>query len=248
MCTLFIYRNKRNSKWPLLIASNRDEYKNRSFISPSYHWKELPNIIAGKDLKAGGTWLGINNNGLCANILNRESKTKLANPYSRGQIVLNALKKENAISAIKDLSIENFNNYNAFNLFIADYKNAYLLSYNLKETSISEIPFGYSIIDNLDMNSLISKKQKIYRNLFKNKQIPDPDKNNFKDWKKLLFCKRKYKNMEKTAVYTCYKNKEYATVSSSIIGLPNKKMNNICPIWLYNDFDKKNFASLKIGK
>ena len=67
MCTLFIHRSK-NSDWPILIANNRDEYLARTFKSPGYHWNN--SIFAGKDISAGGSWLGLNENGLCAAILN----------------------------------------------------------------------------------------------------------------------------------------------------------------------------------
>ena len=70
MCTLFIYRSK-NTEWPVFIANNRDEYLSRTFLPPGYHWNK--SIFAGKDNMEGGTWLGINNHGLCAAILNRDS-------------------------------------------------------------------------------------------------------------------------------------------------------------------------------
>ena len=70
MCTLFIHRSK-NSDWPILIANNRDEYLSRTFKSPGYHWNN--SIFAGKDISEGGSWLGLNENGVCAAILNRDS-------------------------------------------------------------------------------------------------------------------------------------------------------------------------------
>ena len=73
MCTVFIYRNKK-SKWPLLLAANRDEFFKRKFIAPSTHWKKSPEIFAGKDLSKGGSWLGVNRNGLCVTVLNRDSR------------------------------------------------------------------------------------------------------------------------------------------------------------------------------
>ena len=48
MCILFISR-KKNSNWPLLIATNRDEFYDREFDSPGLHWKNHPYIYAGRD-------------------------------------------------------------------------------------------------------------------------------------------------------------------------------------------------------
>ena len=59
MCTLFIYR-KKNTKWPVLIATNRDEFFKRKFFSPNKHWSSNIDIFAGKDTLKGGSWLGIN--------------------------------------------------------------------------------------------------------------------------------------------------------------------------------------------
>ena len=96
MCILFILR-KKNSKWPLLIATNRDEFYNRNFLSPGTHWRRYPFIFAGKDKKAGGSWLGVNKHGLCVSILNRESKIKPQHKLlSRGNLVINALKNRKA--------------------------------------------------------------------------------------------------------------------------------------------------------
>ena len=50
-----------------LIANNRDEYLARTFKSPGYHWNN--SIFAGKDMSEGGTWLGLNENGLCEKII-----------------------------------------------------------------------------------------------------------------------------------------------------------------------------------
>ena len=92
MCTLFIYRSK-NTEWPVLIANNRDEYLSRSFMPPDYHWDN--NVFAGKDNIEGGTWLGINNYGLCAAILNRNSDNlKKSKVTSRGNIIVETLKKK----------------------------------------------------------------------------------------------------------------------------------------------------------
>ena len=70
MCTLLILYRPKN-KWPLIIAGNRDEMKDRPWLPPGKHWGKCDGIIAGKDLTAGGSWLGINTNGLVATILNR---------------------------------------------------------------------------------------------------------------------------------------------------------------------------------
>ena len=104
MCTVFIYRNKK-SKWPLLLAANRDEFFKRKFIAPSTHWKKNPEIFAGKDLSKGGSWLGVNKNGLCVVVLNRDSnELKSKKLISRGHLVIDLLKSKNIKSALSFFS------------------------------------------------------------------------------------------------------------------------------------------------
>lgn len=47
-----------NADWPLIIAANRDEYHARP-SQPAQPWQDEPQILAGRDLQAGGTWLGL---------------------------------------------------------------------------------------------------------------------------------------------------------------------------------------------
>ena len=126
MCILFISRNK-NSNWPLLIATNRDEFYNRDFDDPGFYWEKT--IFAGKDKKAGGSWLGVNKYGLCIAILNRKTIINETNNLeSRGDLVINALKFKNANDA-KNKILENFKKrYRFFNLFISDVKMLFLLN------------------------------------------------------------------------------------------------------------------------
>ena len=164
MCTLFIYRSK-SSDWPILIANNRDEYLSRIFKSPGYHWNN--SIFAGKDISKGGSWLGLNKNGLCAAILNRASNN-LQNEKlkSRGKIIIDILKKPNANDALDYVKSNFKKNTRFFNLFISDYKNAFCIKYDQDELKSFTVPYGYSIIDNYGLNNNKSPKQKLYRDIF----------------------------------------------------------------------------------
>ena len=233
MCTLFIHRSK-NSDWPILIANNRDEYLARKFKPPGYHWNN--SIFAGKDISKGGSWLGLNENGLCAAILNRASnKLKDKNLNSRGKIIIDILKKSDAKSALK--YIESYFNKDTrfFNLFISDYKNAFWVKYDQNKFESFEVPFGFSIIDNYDLNDNKSPKQNLYRDIFLKKKLPNPSINYFKSWQELLFLEDKYNNDNLSSVFVKDKNNNYGTVCSSIIGLPNKDKIKKNMIWLYSE-------------
>ena len=241
MCTLFIHRSK-NSDWPILIANNRDEYLSRTFKPPGYHWNN--SIFAGKDILEGGSWLGLNENGLCAAILNRASnKLKDKNLNSRGKIIIDILKKSDAKSALKYIESYFKKDTRFFNLFISDYKNAFWIKYDHNEFKSFEVPYGFSIIDNYDLNDNKSPKQKLYRDIFLKKKLPNPSINYFKSWQELLFLEDKYNNVNLSSVFVKDKNNNYGTVCSSIIGLPNKKKIKNNMVWLYSEY-KSSFNHL----
>jgi uncharacterized protein with NRDE domain len=82
VCTLALYFRVLE-EFPLLIAANRDEQYDRPSVAP-YPWPTTPVIVAGKDLRAGGTWLGVNEHGLAVAILNRR-ETRPSPAAAEGQ-------------------------------------------------------------------------------------------------------------------------------------------------------------------
>src|SRR4051794_25054803 len=70
MCTLVMLRRP-DHPWPVLIAANRDEMAGRPWRPPGRHWPDRPEIVAGLDELAGGSWFGLNEAGLVAGVLNR---------------------------------------------------------------------------------------------------------------------------------------------------------------------------------
>ncbi len=57
MCTLVLLRQP-TAAWPLLLAANRDELRGRPSLPPGRHWPDRPQVRAGLDVEAGGSWLG----------------------------------------------------------------------------------------------------------------------------------------------------------------------------------------------
>ena len=91
MCTLAIYFQATTIReFPVVIAANRDEFLDRPAGEPTT-LLEKPHVVGGKDLKAGGTWLGISEYGIVAGLLNRRAGNG-GNPdaRSRGWLCLDA--------------------------------------------------------------------------------------------------------------------------------------------------------------
>jgi uncharacterized protein with NRDE domain len=87
--------------YPVIVAANRDEHYDRPSAPPRL-WSTEPKILAGKDLLAGGTWLGVNEHGLLVGILNRRSNNdpdQLTETRSRGLLCLDLLSLKSAAAA-----------------------------------------------------------------------------------------------------------------------------------------------------
>src|SRR2546423_1884908 len=90
MCTLVILRRPEH-EWPVIIGANRDEMIDRAAKPPGRHWPDRTEVVAGLDLLAGGSWLGLNDWGVAAAILNPHGSLRpAAGVRSRGGRVLAA--------------------------------------------------------------------------------------------------------------------------------------------------------------
>ena len=127
MCTVVLLRRPQ-APWPLLLAANRDELRSRPWRPPARHWPDRPDVVGGLDVQAGGTWLGVNDEGLVAAVLNRVGSLGPAfGKRSRGELVLEALDHADAAAAAEALADLNPDAYRPFNLLVADARDAFWL-------------------------------------------------------------------------------------------------------------------------
>lgn len=145
VCTLAIYF-RMFPEWPLVVAANRDEQYDRPSASPGL-LTQTPRIVAGKDLRAGGTWLGVNEHGVLAAILNRRLNGKnvlLSDARSRGLLCMDLL--ERASAAEGDFFMrQHGGSYNPFTALIADRDDAYVF-YNAGNRFVAQkLPPGLHV-------------------------------------------------------------------------------------------------------
>jgi len=117
MCLLLLALEQ-HPAYRLILAANRDEFYNRP-TAPLGFWKNNPDLLAGRDLKAGGTWLGITRTGRLAAITNyRDPAHAVEHASSRGKLVLDFLEKEVPATEylVRIVSVEH--RYNGFNLVV----------------------------------------------------------------------------------------------------------------------------------
>ncbi|KQC11059.1 MAG: hypothetical protein APR62_10670 [Smithella sp. SDB] len=127
MCLILLAYNVHPS-YRLILAANRDEFYERPSL-PADFWKDQKNVLAGRDIKEGGTWLGITKQGKFAAVTNyRDPSTFKSKALSRGRLVSNYLAgKKNADKYVEDV-FSQAGNYNNFNLLIGDDNDLFVFS------------------------------------------------------------------------------------------------------------------------
>lgn len=151
MCTLAIYFQTIRD-YPVVIAANRDEFLARAADDPTTLC-ENPQVVGGKDLKAGGTWLGISEHGTVAGLLNRRAEGG-GNPMarSRGLLCLDALRCRSAREAAESASRQHGSDYNPFNLLMVSRSEAFVAYNRGAAIEVVELKPGLHLLSNLDVN------------------------------------------------------------------------------------------------
>jgi uncharacterized protein with NRDE domain len=120
MCTLALFFRMIDGL-PIVVAANRDERYDRPAAPPAVIGAN-PKIVAGTDLRAGGTWLGVNEYGLLVGILNRRpngAASANAGRRSRGLLCMDLLRLRNSTEAREFLS-RHRDQYNPFTLVFVE--------------------------------------------------------------------------------------------------------------------------------
>ena len=157
MCTLIVvYASVPGA--PLIVAANRDEYLDRPSEGPALRPSEGvargegPTkggaVLAPRDLRAGGSWLGINASGVFAAVTNRRTDAPDPAARSRGKLVMDVLSSPTASEAAGRIERLNADAYNPWNLLIADDQSAHLLTYERSPERIDLAP-GIHVVGNV---------------------------------------------------------------------------------------------------
>jgi len=106
--------------YPLVVAANRDEFFARP-SAPAAFWKDVPQVLAGRDLEAGGTWMGITRNGRFAALTNfRDPAQNRHGAPSRGALVTGFLTGSDAPQDYLDRIAARGREFNGYNLLAGD--------------------------------------------------------------------------------------------------------------------------------
>ena len=104
----------------LIVAANRDEWRARE-AEPAHFWPDHPELLAGRDLQAGGTWMGVTRGGRFAAVTNfRDPSDVRSTARSRGALVTDFLLSAESARAFLERLAPHAAEFNGFNLILGD--------------------------------------------------------------------------------------------------------------------------------
>ncbi len=234
MCTLVILRRP-DHDWPLIVAANRDEMRDRPWRPPARHWPDRRHVTAGLDELAGGTWLALNDDRLVAGVLNRRgSLGPDTEKRSRGELPLDAADHAEAGAAAEALAYLEPASFRTFNLFVGDAESAFWLRSDGEEVAHLPVPAGLSMITAYDLNDPESPRMRRYRPLFEAAPAPNPESGDWAAWQALLSESAHDAEAGPGGAMNVDNGSGFGTVSSSLLALPARHRIGVRPVWLFS--------------
>lgn len=225
MCLLTMSYNMR-SDYPLIIAANRDEFFERP-TEPLHEWTDSP-IIAGKDLKLGGTWMGVTKAGRFALVTNVRNPLEETGDLSRGFIVKEALEAENLEDYLETLHTNRFR-YSGYNLLTGSLKEVYYHS-NQNDQAPVRVKKGFYGLSNAALDTPWPKVEELKAGV---RKAAARESISREELFSCLSSEQKYeekklpntgvgKDLEKNLSPVFIKMEEYGTRSQTILLMNNK--------------------------
>lgn len=157
MCLILI-AYKKHPDYELIVAANRDEFYKRA-TKPAHYWEEHSEILAGRDLEAGGTWMGVNTKGEVSMLTNYRDLTNLKNDApSRGHLVSDFLITEMEAREYLAEVEQRGEKYNGFNMICGNPSELYY--YGNYQEGVHEIGPGIHGLSNALLNTDWPKVEK----------------------------------------------------------------------------------------
>ena len=208
-----------------MLAANRDERLDRSWTPPAAHWPAQPDVVAARDITAGGTWMGVSQAGVTATVLNRQGTLGPAlGKRSRGELPLRALQQRSAARAAAEIAGLDAGFWRGFNMVIADRDGAvFVRGLGQGRPEMRPLGPGVHMVTAHDPNDLDSPRVARHLHRFRAAVPASPD--DLAGWRAILADRSgepgEQINVEPRA--------GFGTASSSLLALPASG----APIWLF---------------
>jgi len=214
MCLLAVYV-RTVPDWPLVVAANREEFYGRQGTVPGV-LGEAPRIVAGRDPRAGGTWLGVNAHGLVVAITNRPRQDAARGPMrSRGLLCLDLLACRSGAHAQEELRRQvTRHRFDGFNLFWADRDQAFCM-HGDHRMDVFAVPPGLHLLANRDMDDATDVRLTRARALLG--AVPDRPIDTWVDGLKRVCAD--HGTAGEPASSICIHARDHGTISSSVLAV-----------------------------
>jgi hypothetical protein len=234
MCTVILLRRP-DAPWPILIGANRDEMINRPWRPPGRHWDDRPNVVAGQDELAGGSWMGLNDEGVFAGILNRMGTLgPAAGKRSRGELVLEALDHADAVDAASALAELDPAAYRPFNMLIADNRDAFWLRADGQTVRATPLAEGLFMLTAFELNDAAHDPRiQAFLPRFEAAPPPDPETGDWASWQDLLAAPVPPGSRDREAGLSFQLDNGFGTRSSALLALPAMARSGVKPVFLF---------------
>lgn len=173
MCLVVVaFRN--HVDHPLVVAANRDEFHARATQDADW-WPDQPDIIAGRDLQAGGTWLGVQRGGRFATVTNfRDAEPRAGKQRSRGHLVAEFL--QGTQTPLDYLHSVQGDDYAGFNLLLTDGESLAYMSN--RGGALQELPAGIYGLSNATLDTpweKVERSKARLQGLIENSQVNETE-------------------------------------------------------------------------
>ncbi len=207
MCLLILVRGV-DPDYPLIVASNRDEHRERKAAPPGLFVGDVHRMISPRDRRAGGTWMALNENGMFVAITNVAGASEQPRSSSRGDLPHLALDQSDVASAVDAVRVRcGDEEFNPFQLLIADRDRARVVVFQqgrFEDVAVEETP---AVLSNEHRLGELVLPQACSE--------AGPLDERIEEFKRILVDRG-----ELTGHRILKKGGEYGTVSSSILAIP----------------------------
>jgi uncharacterized protein with NRDE domain len=217
MCTVLLLLRP-DERWPLLVASNRDERLDRAFDPPWRWWPDAPQVLAWRDRTSGGSWLGVNDGGVFATLINHVDELgPLPGKRSRGDLVVEALRRDDAAAAAETIAALDGDAFRGFTLLVADRAQAFTVSNDDGAMRVVAISPGHHMLTPEGCDVPGSRRFDAHIAEFRAAAVPRPGEEDWASWIALL---QREDADDPHQAMTVVTDHGFGTVASTLIAVP----------------------------
>lgn len=216
MCTLILLHRVVPGS-PVVVAANRDEFLSRPAAGPvRFPGREagVPAVVAPQDLEAGGTWMGLNTQGLFVGLTNRPAQAARADRRSRGLLVRDALECSGAEEVASEMAQGLEGTYNPFHLVYSDGRAAFLTTLGDGGAETRQLEPGVHVVCNRGEDDPSSEKARGIRHALQEIDLGAPFERVFESLAGVL---RAHHHSPNPLENPCVHMPGYGTRSSAIL-------------------------------